>query len=129
MRLQPERAPDAADRGLTHSRCARHRARRPVRGVWRGLLERLDDHPLDILIVDRARLARTRLVVQPIKATPREATPPTAHRRGCATQPRSDLLAGLTVGRREHDPATERQRLGALWAPGPPLEHLPILNA
>jgi hypothetical protein len=38
-----------------------------VRRSRRLLLERLHDHPLDVLVADRARLARPRLVVQPIE--------------------------------------------------------------
>ena len=58
MRLERERSPDAADRALTHPGRGRHRACRPVRRVRRLLLERLHDHPLDVLVADRARLAR-----------------------------------------------------------------------
>jgi hypothetical protein len=43
-----------------------------VRRVPRLLLKRFHDHALDILITDRARLARTRLVMQTIKTTPGE---------------------------------------------------------
>ena len=92
----------------------RHPARRPVRGVRRLLLQRLDDHPLDVLVADRARLARARLVMQPIKATLGEAPPPAPDGRRRAPQPRRDLLAGLPVRRRQHDPERNASRLRAL---------------
>jgi hypothetical protein len=47
--LQSECPPDAADRGLAHTGGARQRARRPVRGVGRLLLERRDEHALDVV--------------------------------------------------------------------------------
>ena len=89
--LSAERPPDPADRALAHPGRGRHRARRPVRRVRRLLLERLHDHPLDVLVADRARLARPRLVMQPIEAAPREPAPPPADRRAgySPTRPRS----------------------------------------
>jgi hypothetical protein len=129
VRLEPEGPPDAADRALAHPGRGRHRARRPVRRVGRLLLERLDDHPLDISVADRARLARTRLVMQTVEATPSEPAAPLANRRAAAAQPRRDLLARLAVGRRQHDPAAQRQRLRALRTPRPALQHLPLLVA
>jgi hypothetical protein len=111
---------------VTHPGRLSHRARRPVRRVRRLLLERLDDHPLDITVADRTRLTRTRLIMQPIKTTPREPATPLADRRGRAPQSRSDLLAGLPLGSGQHDPAAQRQRLSALRTPSPTLEHLPL---
>ena len=81
MRLEPERPPDPADRALAHPGRGRHRPRRPMRRVARLLLQRLHDHPLDVLVADRARLARPRLVMQPVEAAPREPAPPLADRR------------------------------------------------
>ena len=127
LRLEPERPPDATDRGLAHPRRGGHRARRPVRRVWRALLKRLDDHTLDVIIADRPRLARTRLVVQPVQTAPREPPAPAPDSLRAAAQPRRDVLAGLAVTRRQHDPAAQRQRLRARRSPRPPLEHLPLL--
>ena len=73
---------------LAHPGRGRHRARRPVRRVRRLLLERLHDHPLDVLVADRARLARPRLVMQPIEAAPREPAAPLADRRSRCSQAR-----------------------------------------
>ncbi len=46
MRFQPEGPPDPRDRRLAHPGRLGHRAGRPVRGVSRRLLERLDDDQL-----------------------------------------------------------------------------------
>jgi hypothetical protein len=50
VRLEPERAPDPQHRRLREPDLARHRPGRPVRGVPRRRLERLDDHLLDLLV-------------------------------------------------------------------------------
>src|SRR5215211_1825105 len=129
MRLQPERTPDPPDPGLGHPRRLRHRPRRPVRRVAWGLLERLDDHPLDIVIADRARLARAGLIVQAIDAPLSEPCPPLADRRRMTPQLGPDLLVRRALGSGQHDPAPQRQRLRALRPSSPPLEHLTLLVA
>src|SRR5215211_9501493 len=55
------------------------------------LLERLHDHPLHLLVRDRARLARPRLVMQPVNPAPREPSPPPADRVGITAQLGRDL--------------------------------------
>src|SRR5262245_10543331 len=50
MRLEPEGPPDPGDRRLGHTRGPGHRASRPLRCVERCLLQRLDDHPLDVVV-------------------------------------------------------------------------------
>src|SRR5438477_356805 len=112
---------------LQEDRISAPHARRPVRRVRRLLLERLHDHPLDVLVADRARLARPRLIVQPVEATPREPSPPLADRRTGSAQLGRDLRARPTVSRRQHNPAAKRQRLRALRTPSPPLQRLPLL--
>jgi hypothetical protein len=127
VRLQPERPPDSADRALAHPTRGRHRTRRPMRRVRRLLLERLHEYPLDVGVRDRARLARPRLVMEPVKTPLREPAPPLAHGRAVAAQLGSDLRARPSLSRRQHDPAPKRQRLRALRPSSPPLEHLPLL--
>src|SRR5438093_3558736 len=114
---------------LQEDRISAPHARRPVRRVRRLLLERLHDHPLDVLVADRARLARPRLIVQPVEATPREPSAPLPDRRRVAAQLGRDLAARLTLGRSQHDPAAKRQRLRALRTPSPPPQHLSLLIA
>jgi hypothetical protein len=127
VRFQAKGAPDTAHRRLAHPGRGRHRSRRPVRSVRRRLLQRLDDHPLDLLIADRARFARTRLIVQPIQPLASESPAPLADRVFAAAQPRRDLDTRLTLSRRQHDPATQRERLRARRTPSPTLQHLPLL--
>src|SRR4249919_127514 len=127
MGLQPEGPPDAADRALAHSRRGRHRARRPMRGVPRLLLQGLDDHPLDVLVGDLPRLAGPGLVMQAVQAALGEAPSPPAYGRAGATKALGDVDAALSVSRRQDDPAAQRQGLGAGGPAGPPLEHLSLL--
>src|SRR3990172_1344481 len=75
------------------------------------------------------RLARPRLVMQPVQTTLGEPSPPPADRRGIAAQLRRDLPARPTLRRRQDNPAAERERLRTLRPPSPPLEHLPLLIA
>ena len=125
--LQPEGPPDPADRGLAHARRRRHRARRPVRRV-RGLSSRVFTITLSTSssvtwrgLPGRGSSCRPSM---PHSANrPRHL--PTVER--VAAKADCDLLAFLSVGRRQHDPAAQRQGLGALRAPGPALQHLPLL--
>src|SRR6266545_5649293 len=100
----------------------RHRPRRPVRRACGLLLECLHDHPLDVLVADRARLPRPRLIVQPVDPAAREPAPPLADRVGVTAQLGRDLRARPTLRRRQHDPAAKRQRLRTLPTPSPPLQ-------
>ncbi len=83
VRLESERAPDAADRGLVQSRDLRHRARRPVCAPVRLALQRAHNHSFDVGIAELARLAgmgthrEARLVPRPHN----DAT--TCSRSGC----------------------------------------------
>src|SRR5207248_3819496 len=99
---------------LQENRISAPHARRPVRRVRRLLLERLHDHPLDVLVADRARLARPRLIVQPVKTTPGEPAPPFPDSRARTAQLGRDLRARAPLRRRQHDPAAKRQRLRTL---------------
>jgi hypothetical protein len=100
----------------------RHRTRRPVRGVRRRLLQRLDDHSLVVVVTDRARLARPRLVVQPVETPLDEPVPPLANGLPVQPQTRRDLgvVAALCAG--QHDPAPRRQRLCARVTTRPALD-------
>src|SRR5947209_7579151 len=100
-----------------------------MRRVGRLPLERLDDHPLDVVVADRARLARPRLVVKTVKTAASETTAPLTDRVGAATEASRDLLARRTIGGSQHDPAAQRQRLRARRTARPAHEHLPLLVA
>jgi len=100
-----------------------------VRRVLWLLLERLDDHPFDVCVGELAWLARAWLVVEAVEATAGEAPAPAPDGLRAAAEPGGDLLALLAVGRGQHDPAAQRQRLRRLRPPRPALEHLPLLVA
>ena len=67
VRLQAEGAPDALDAGGGNPARARHTSRTPMGSALRHRLQGCDDHRLDFGIVDRARHARTRLVMEAVQ--------------------------------------------------------------
>src|SRR3954447_2624455 len=73
--------------------------------------ERLDDHLLNLLVGDLARLTRPRLVGQPIKSVHREAVAPLAHGADRDPQLARDLGVVRSRGGREHDPRPQSQSL------------------
>src|SRR3954449_10914864 len=127
MRLETERPPDAADRRLGHPRRRRQRPCRPVRRIRRRLLERLDDHPLHVVVTDRPRCTRTRFIMEAVEPAVDEAPTPLAHR--APTNPRSlgDLDVVPALRARQHDPAPQRQRLRCARTPRPTLKRCPLL--
>jgi hypothetical protein len=58
--LEPERPPDPADRRLRHAGLAGLRSGRPVGRILGRRLQRHDQHPLDLLVADRAGRPRPR---------------------------------------------------------------------
>ena len=79
VRLQAERAPDAADHRVTHARRLGHRAGAPVRLALRRRLQRFDNHRLDRVVGHDPRRADPRLVVQPRQSAGDEPEPPFGH--------------------------------------------------
>jgi hypothetical protein len=67
------------------------------------------------------------LVVEAVDPTAGEAAAPPAHRLRRAPEVRSDLLALGAFFRSQHDPAPQRQGLGALRSPRPALQHIALL--
>jgi site-specific DNA recombinase len=94
VRLQPERLPDPQHRRLRQAHLARHRPRRPMRGVLGRALQGLDDHRLDLRVGDRARPPGPRLVGQPVEAMLGEPATPLAHHRAVNPEPPRDLGVG-----------------------------------
>src|SRR6476469_6256366 len=97
-----------------------------MRCVLGLLLQRLDDHPLHVLVCDLPGLARPGLVMKAVQASLGTAPSPPAHRRAGAAEALGDVDAALSGGRRQDDPAAQRQGLGAGGPTGPPLEHLSL---
>ena len=114
VRLQPERVPDPHHRVRGHPDLARHRAGRPVRRVLRRALQGLGHHPLDLLIGDRPRSARPRLIQQalepPLRRTGRATSSPSD------ADPQREAISpfGNKPAEAQHDPCPQRQRLLAL---------------
>jgi hypothetical protein len=113
VRLQPERPPDPQHGRLRQTDLARHRPRRPVRRVARRRLQRLDDHLLDLLVGDRPRPPRPRLIRQAIQAVLGKPRPPLGGHPARDPQPHRDLGVLEATGRQEHDPRPQGQRLRA----------------
>ena len=125
--LEPKRLPDPPDGGLAQPRPLGHRRPRPVRGILGGLLQGGHHHRLNLLIADRAGRARPRLIDQPFQPPGHKPRPPLAHGRQRHPQLPGDLLVGRPGGARQHDPASQRQRLGALGPPRPAPQRLALI--
>jgi len=111
--LEPKGPPDPTHAGLRHPALAGHLPGRPVGGVGRGLLQGLDQHPLDLLVGDRSRCARPWLVGQPFQPVGQKACAPLGHRRPRDAQPLGDLGVG---GAPPAQASTMRHRSASAWA-------------
>jgi hypothetical protein len=124
---EPKRPPDPRDRRLAHASRPGHAARRPGRGVGRGLLQGLGDHLLHLGVGDRAGRARPWLVHQPFQPAGGEPPAPLADPGRVHAQPRAGLQVGQALGTGQHDPTAQRQCLAAAAASGPALQRLALL--
>lgn len=122
MRLEPEGAPDAADRTLAEPAGLRHRARTPVRRIAGQRLQCAGDHALDIGVRDRPRGPGARVIQQAVQPLAQKACPPFAHRRPGHPETGGDGRIRLPVPTGQDDARALRQGLGGPWAPGPLLE-------
>src|ERR1700683_3252025 len=109
--LSPNSPPDARDRRLTHPRRLGHGPRRPVGGVGRGFLERLDDHRLDVVVTNRARCSGTRFVVQAVEPLGHEALAPLADGGPIDPDALGHFVVVSTSSALEDDAAPKRQCL------------------
>ena len=129
VRLETEGTPDPADCGLRHPRRLRHRTRRPVRRRDRRLLQRLHDHPLDILVTDRPRLPRPPLVMQARQVAARQIGPATY--RPCPAHGRAEPRSRCSV-RQPPQPARSGSAAptpARCWAAAPNARASPLLLA
>ncbi len=127
MRLQTERVPDPGHRSLGQSGLRGHRPGRPVSGVGRGRLQRRGDHRLDLIVGDRARTPRTRLVQQSVQPVGHEPRAPLRHCRPLDSQLCRDLAVRATFGTSQHDPRPQCQRLCRLPTPRPALQRARLI--
>jgi hypothetical protein len=110
VRLETERAPDAADGRMAHPRLRRHGPRTPVRFPWRRRFEGFHNHRLDVLIRDRAWRAHPRFIVDAVQPPVEEPLTPLADRRiGGAAAARHGAIR-RAVGTRQHQSRAEGQR-------------------
>jgi hypothetical protein len=74
----------------------------------------LHNHNFDVVVGDRSRCPRARLVMEALQTVLSEARPPLGHRVTAEAKPACDL--GITSSARtsQHDPATPSQRPGSL---------------
>ena len=80
VRLQAEGAPDAPDRRVRKAAFLGHRAQRPMGGVRRRRAERPLDNLGHLIVRERSRPSRPRLIRQPLDALLQEAAAPLADR-------------------------------------------------
>ena len=126
MRLQTERTPDAADRRRAHPTRLGHRPRAPMRRICRDRLQGFHHHPLHVVVPDRARRSRSRLVQQAIAAVAQKPPPPLADRTAGRAQFAGYLHVALAGGALQHDPRPQHQRLRSLGPSHPALQLLPL---
>ena len=115
VRLQAEGAPDAPDRRVRKAALPGHRAQRPMGGVRRRRAERPLDNLGHLIVRERSRPSRTRLIRQPLDALLQEAPAPLADRVLVHAEFGCHRLVGQTVcaaqdhaaaiGDRARDPA------------------------
>src|SRR3977135_3993653 len=129
MRLERKGAPEAADRTLTESAAAGHRARGPVRGVGWTFFQRQREHSLDCGIADLARRARARLVRQPLQTARPEAGGPFAPRGFCQVHLLRYLRVRFPLRAGQDDPCPQGQGLSRTRTPHPALQRLALLPA
>jgi hypothetical protein len=126
VRLEAEGAPDPVHRGRRQAAGGRRGARAPVRGVLRRGLERAHEQVGDPLVADGPRGAAARLVAQALEPALGEALAPLADGVLGDAQLRRDRGVAQPLGRPQHDPCPEGQRLGRLAPPRPPLQLGPL---
>src|SRR5215204_1585014 len=98
-----------------------------MRRVAWGLLQGLDDHSLDVVVADRARGTRTRVVMEPVEAAFDEPSTPLADRRPMHTETRRDLDIAAALRAGQHDAAPQRQRLRRGMPSSPPRQRFRLV--
>ena len=110
--------PAALDAGGGNPARSRHPARAPMSSALWHRLQCCDDHRFDFGIIDRARHARTWLVMEAVQPLRDETGSPFAHRlRRDFELPRNHLV-GITRCAAQHDAGSQRQSLGRRSPPG-----------
>jgi hypothetical protein len=108
VRLQAERHPHPADRGVGKASFRRHRADRPVCRVDRYRAQRPLDHGGNLIVVDSSRSAGANLIKQPIAAILQKSATPLANCVLVEAELGSHILARQAVRTSQNDAASLR---------------------
>ena len=111
MRLETERLPHALDGGLGELRLGRDGSAAPMRSVLGLCLERLPDQRGDLLVANRARTTRPRLVVEAWEPLRQVALAPRSDRGHRQTQAFGDVGVALAIGGQQDDSSARREGL------------------
>jgi hypothetical protein len=106
VRLQAERRPHPADRGVRKASFHRHRADRPVRRVGRGRAQCPLDHGRNLIVVDSSRSARASFVEQTFAAILQKSTTPLADCVFVEPELHSNVFARQAVRTSQNYPAS-----------------------
>ena len=128
MRLEAERPPDPADRGLVQALIGSHAPGRPVRVPTGGLtVQRPRDQGGDLLIGQLARLPRPRRILQAVQTVDQEPVPPLGHRRRTDPHSSSDISHRTRIRVRHHDLRSLHQPRRRRRPTDPPRQHRPLM--
>jgi len=108
VRLQAERHPHPADRGVGKASFRRHRADRPVRRVDWYRRQRPLNHGSNLIVVDSSRSAGASLVKQTIAAILQKSATPLANCVFVVAQLGSYIFTRQAVRTSQNDPASLR---------------------
>jgi len=92
-------------------------------GSW--LVQRRADQLSDLLVGDRTRSTRSRLIIQPHDALLEKTVPSHPHRDGRHTYTSSDSLVAQPLSGQQNDPGTPNQPVGQRPRPGDSFQFLP----
>src|SRR5690606_13343396 len=129
MRLQAEGRPDPSDRRVGKSGVPGHGANRPMGCVGRLGIERALDHSRHLVVFDRTRAPRTRLVQKALDAVLQEPATPFADRVLMNPKLSRNSLARQTLRATQDYPATLRHRAGNPVPANLALQIAPLLLA
>ena len=96
--FQPERTPDLCHGLMADPMFGGETPSGPVRRVWRGGFQCLNQNRFDHVVGDGARSTRAGRVDQPIETINSETVPPLRHRRRVHAQPGRNLPVGRSRG-------------------------------
>jgi hypothetical protein len=127
--LEPEGLPDPAHREVTETAALGHAAPAPMSGVARHFLQGGGHHRLHLVVADRARGPRARLVEEPRQSTLDVARPPLADGVVRDSKFSCHSATGKTVSTAQNDACALSQTVGGLGSLGQSAEDLAVFSA